>query len=211
MPPATTNMRIFNYNDAFDARKKYTRFRILVIGRANAGKTTLLKRVCSTAEEPCIYDEKNNNLVRLLPVCCFNPTTNHSTITDQSNCRGTLFALRIIPSFSNLHQARNPRHQPSIRLCQQPPIYLPWFSRLRDWRRIPDKASPRLHCGTHQVHWSQWPTSCHLVGQFLCNLSMLQVAMLTCRYRYCFEPNQARLLLDSDKKFFQDGVAGNGF
>ena len=29
-------------------------------------------------------------------------------------------------------------------------------------------------------------------------------------YRYCFEPNLARLLLDSDKKFFEDGVAGNG-
>ncbi|KAG6913995.1 hypothetical protein DXG01_002996, partial [Tephrocybe rancida] len=39
-------------------RKKYTRFRILVIGRANAGKTTLLKRVCNTDEELCIYDEK---------------------------------------------------------------------------------------------------------------------------------------------------------
>jgi len=57
-------MGIFNFNDAFDARKKYTCFRILVIGRANAGKTTLLKRVCNTAEEPCIYDEENNNLVR---------------------------------------------------------------------------------------------------------------------------------------------------
>ncbi|KAI9433701.1 hypothetical protein H4582DRAFT_2185552, partial [Lactarius indigo] len=37
-------------------------FRILVIGRANAGKTTLLKRVCNTTEEPCIYDEKSNSL-----------------------------------------------------------------------------------------------------------------------------------------------------
>ena len=47
-------------------RAKYTHFRILVIGRANAGKTTLLKRVCNTTEEPCIYDEGNNNLVRYL-------------------------------------------------------------------------------------------------------------------------------------------------
>ena len=41
-------------------RAKYTRFRILVIGRANAGKTTLLKRVCNTTEEPSIYDEDKN-------------------------------------------------------------------------------------------------------------------------------------------------------
>ena len=33
-------------------RAKYTHFRILVIGRANAGKTTLLKRVCNTREDP---------------------------------------------------------------------------------------------------------------------------------------------------------------
>ena len=47
-------------------RAKYTHFRILVIGRANAGKTTLLKRVCNTTEDPCIYDEKNHNLVSYL-------------------------------------------------------------------------------------------------------------------------------------------------
>ena len=49
--------------DAFALRKEYTHFRILVIGRANAGKTTLLKRVCNTDEDPCIYDEENKNLV----------------------------------------------------------------------------------------------------------------------------------------------------
>ncbi|KAH9029953.1 hypothetical protein EDB85DRAFT_2074375 [Lactarius pseudohatsudake] len=47
---------------SFEAREKYRNFRILVIGRANAGKTTLLKRVCNTTEEPCIYDEKSNSL-----------------------------------------------------------------------------------------------------------------------------------------------------
>ena len=52
-----------NFQEAFDVRKKYRHFRILVIGRANAGKTTLLKRVCNTTEDPSIYDEENNNLV----------------------------------------------------------------------------------------------------------------------------------------------------
>ena len=31
------------------------RFRVLVIGRANAGKTTILQRVCDTTESPAIY------------------------------------------------------------------------------------------------------------------------------------------------------------
>ncbi|PPQ87343.1 hypothetical protein CVT25_002093, partial [Psilocybe cyanescens] len=46
--------------EAAKLRAKYTRFRILVIGRANAGKTTLLKRVCNTTEEPSIYNEDEN-------------------------------------------------------------------------------------------------------------------------------------------------------
>ncbi|KAH9000680.1 hypothetical protein EDB86DRAFT_2827966 [Lactarius hatsudake] len=31
------------------------RFRVLIIGRANAGKTTILKRVCETTESPVVY------------------------------------------------------------------------------------------------------------------------------------------------------------
>ena len=50
-------------SNPYDLRAKYTRFRILVIGRANAGKTTLLQRVCDTTEDPCIYDENDKNLV----------------------------------------------------------------------------------------------------------------------------------------------------
>ncbi len=30
-------------------------FRVLIIGRANAGKTTVLQRVCDTTESPNIY------------------------------------------------------------------------------------------------------------------------------------------------------------
>ncbi|KAG6871990.1 hypothetical protein C0995_014089 [Termitomyces sp. Mi166 len=44
---------------ALQPREKDEHFRILVIGRANAGKTTLLKRVCNTDEDPCIYDKEN--------------------------------------------------------------------------------------------------------------------------------------------------------
>ena len=33
-------------------------FRVLIIGRANAGKTTILQRVCETTESPVIYRRK---------------------------------------------------------------------------------------------------------------------------------------------------------
>jgi 50S ribosomal subunit-associated GTPase HflX len=43
-------------------RSKCPHFRILVIGRANAGKTTLLKRVCNSVKEPEIYDENGKKV-----------------------------------------------------------------------------------------------------------------------------------------------------
>ena len=41
---------------AIDLRSKCRHFRILVIGRANSGKTTLLKKVCNSVEDPEIFD-----------------------------------------------------------------------------------------------------------------------------------------------------------
>ena len=43
-------------------RKKFGRFRILIIGRANAGKTTILKKICDSTEDPEIYDDKGNRV-----------------------------------------------------------------------------------------------------------------------------------------------------
>ena len=38
------------------------RFRILVVGRSNAGKTTLLQRVCKTTELPEIYNSNGEKV-----------------------------------------------------------------------------------------------------------------------------------------------------
>jgi len=56
--------------EAAKLRAKYTHFRILVIGRANAGKTTLLKRVCNTKEDP-VYSKVRYQLC-LIP-CSYRP------------------------------------------------------------------------------------------------------------------------------------------
>ncbi|KAJ7223608.1 hypothetical protein GGX14DRAFT_428049 [Mycena pura] len=42
--------------NTIDLRSHCSHFRILVIGRANAGKTTLLKKVCNSIEDPLIFD-----------------------------------------------------------------------------------------------------------------------------------------------------------
>ena len=45
----------FRHTSAIDVRSKCGHFRILVIGRANAGKTTLLKKVYMSVEDPEIF------------------------------------------------------------------------------------------------------------------------------------------------------------
>ncbi|KAF8126798.1 GTP-binding protein, partial [Boletus edulis] len=47
---------------AATVRKKFPRFRILVIGRANAGKTTLLQRVCKTTESPIVRNRNGKKV-----------------------------------------------------------------------------------------------------------------------------------------------------
>ncbi|KAI6116643.1 GTP-binding protein [Pisolithus croceorrhizus] len=42
--------------------KSIKRFRVLVMGRANAGKTTILQRVCNSTDKPEIFDGKGNKV-----------------------------------------------------------------------------------------------------------------------------------------------------
>ncbi|KAF7354257.1 GTP-binding protein [Mycena venus] len=51
-----------NASDLVSLRSKCKHFRILVIGRANAGKTTLLKKVCHSIEDPEIFDPRGNRI-----------------------------------------------------------------------------------------------------------------------------------------------------
>ena len=66
LPGPTVSTIPINPEEAAKLRARYTHFRILVIGRANAGKTMLLKRVCNTIEDP-IYSKVRYPLGKLLP------------------------------------------------------------------------------------------------------------------------------------------------
>ncbi|KAG2738763.1 hypothetical protein P692DRAFT_20841744 [Suillus brevipes Sb2] len=48
--------------DAQHLRERIGRFRILIIGRANSGKTTILQKICNTTEDPEIYNTKGEKL-----------------------------------------------------------------------------------------------------------------------------------------------------
>ena len=45
-----------------EIKEKFGRFRIVVIGRANAGKTTILKQICNSTENPEIYDDQGSKV-----------------------------------------------------------------------------------------------------------------------------------------------------
>ncbi|KAJ6452585.1 hypothetical protein C8R45DRAFT_1040303 [Mycena sanguinolenta] len=51
-----------NIEKAIEVRSKCEHFRILVVGRANAGKTILLKKVCNSVEEPEIFSPRGKKL-----------------------------------------------------------------------------------------------------------------------------------------------------
>ena len=55
-------------------RRNTRRFRVLIIGRANAGKTTILQRVCNTTEQPKIFNPQGYE------VCVKDITVYHSLI-----------------------------------------------------------------------------------------------------------------------------------
>ncbi|KDQ55888.1 hypothetical protein JAAARDRAFT_37316 [Jaapia argillacea MUCL 33604] len=43
-------------------REKYSQFRVLVMGKANAGKTTILQKVCNTTDQPKIYNSDGEEI-----------------------------------------------------------------------------------------------------------------------------------------------------
>ena len=47
---------------AENLRKSTRRFRVLIIGKANAGKTTILQRVCNTKEQPKIFNSQGRKV-----------------------------------------------------------------------------------------------------------------------------------------------------
>ena len=47
------------------------RFRVLIIGRANAGKTTILQRVCNTTEQPKIFSQDGHEVFHVLDIIIY--------------------------------------------------------------------------------------------------------------------------------------------
>ena len=58
MQTKASDIAHFMQNVDQDFMEKFGRFRIIIIGRANAGKTTVLQRICNWTEDPEIYNDR---------------------------------------------------------------------------------------------------------------------------------------------------------
>ncbi|KAG1721991.1 uncharacterized protein EDB91DRAFT_1064118 [Suillus paluster] len=68
--------------DPQNLRKTFGRFRVLIVGRANAGKTTILQKVCNTTEKPEIYNAKGDKVLDI-GVCTICPTSTCALMDSQ--------------------------------------------------------------------------------------------------------------------------------
>ena len=61
---------------AKNIRRRTSHFRVLIIGRANAGKTTILQRVCNTTECPKIFNPQGHEV--RVPLKCLTSSNDYS-------------------------------------------------------------------------------------------------------------------------------------
>jgi GTPase SAR1 family protein len=70
--------------------QKAGRFRILIVGRANAGKTTILKKICNTTEDPEIHDRYGRKVIHDLYKEWFDRVNKELAQIDLSEVEPTL-------------------------------------------------------------------------------------------------------------------------
>ena len=209
-PILVTHNDMMSDTDPYDLRSKYTRFRILVIGRANAGKTTLLQRVCNTTEDPCIYDDKKNlvSVHKSKDEFCF------LTFSTSLNLPQRYFIyyryLLLFWPYRDL-SARDTRYQSAVRIQDQSRFYLPRFTWIWSGRREATEGRPFVYGNESKVEWSRRSATCYLVSFAMISTYILLPDDHFCDERFCFVLNKARPLLPLEAAFFEKARAGNGF
>ena len=192
----------------YDLRAKYTRFRILVIGRANAGKTTVLQRVCNTTEDPCIYDENNKNLVSVQVKLNsasdifyqLEPTSGvlHLLLWISTAC----LTLPIQRAIHNIHRSFAFKSNPGFIFHDSPGFETGDERQLWEVlsfiekRAKSNEVDDQLHAiwSVSQSQRTYWPLIISFVGE-----------------RFCFVLNNVRPLLPLETAFFETARAGTGF
>ena len=97
-PPSSAPSLILPPNPGLPPSRRIPdiRFRVLVIGRANAGKTTILQRVCDTTESPTIYrGGKEVSYPNFCPASDLTVTVDQFKLEPSMNVSDTRTSLRL--------------------------------------------------------------------------------------------------------------------
>ena len=107
--PQTTVDRSRTVLKPDEIRRECRQFRILVIGKANAGKTTILRKVCNASPDvkPIVYDADGN-----LIVVCFMPFGG-CTVWPKKHCqekeKKKTIGTKIAKGFQHILKASEPK------------------------------------------------------------------------------------------------------
>ncbi|KDQ06423.1 hypothetical protein BOTBODRAFT_39626 [Botryobasidium botryosum FD-172 SS1] len=190
------------------------RFRILIIGRANAGKTTILRAVCGAEGEPDVYDQDGNK-VDITPGAPKVPLTENGVITQRparSVFRKTLRSIRTRLLCGALDSV----------LIPDPPVVLSLSPSLHSVGMSNPILSPSSLRGEHNIKYSlMFPSSpgfvfhdsrgfesgaveeLELVREFIrkkANLGSMKNQLHA--IWYCFSTDSSRFMTAADKEFF---------
>ncbi|KDQ12587.1 hypothetical protein BOTBODRAFT_412650 [Botryobasidium botryosum FD-172 SS1] len=107
-PPNTMSYPLNTMTEA-EVVQRPNQFRILIIGRANAGKTTVLRAVCGAEGEPKVYDKRDREIT---PGSMFRATFHSVFARTTSSLASACHLLNPAPS-SSAHGALNSIISPS--------------------------------------------------------------------------------------------------
>lgn len=199
--------------DAKISRDKFPPFRILVLGKRNAGKTTILGKLCGGREIIC---DQDGHQVSDSPLIHLNCLDQHKIVTlqipetligSQEVCYGMMSFELVCTKLNQLYiLAWSTYHWEWDSVHWQYEIHLSWFkgdwSWLRGWAHHCDwLCQEEGRCRT--VVWS---ITCHLVRIFANILSYSLSDVRVCRV--CIPTDDDRFLSEMEKNFFQLHTTG---
>ena len=149
-------------------RYKCPYFRILIIGRTNAGKTTILEKVCGVQQgtKPIIYNKAGELSWSPSCICVFTMLQVYNSINLTSIWWHQLRSVKLWNMIDIIMQSLSseghiwywaPDYIPWMQL------YLPWLSGFWIWGNWGVRACPEIHWEAIFSNWVEGSAACNLV------------------------------------------------
>ena len=157
-------------DDIVKIHEQCPQFRILVMGRSNAGKTTILQKVCNTTEQPMIFSPEGDEVWISVYVQPFKHCIAYThQLLDQSRSyftflEGLAWSISVSDNIcSSKRAARGTQHQQRDDIQKQSWVHFPRLSRLRVWLCGRDGQGEKVLGNARESWASERASSCRLV------------------------------------------------